>query len=180
MAPRLLNEPEGLKNAGSFCTHIGQYKQAINTPPLGSVCQKRPVAWNRPMSKKKVLIAEDYADIRTMTRIMVEAIGFEVVEAADGFEAVEKAKQHHPDVVLMDIAMPILNGITAASLIHKLEDCSNIPIVAVTAYGRDYVESAADYGFDAVIEKPVDIDNLKDVLEAQLKARPRRALQPSL
>ena len=126
------------------------------------------------MGKKTVLIAEDYADIRTMTRIMVEAIGFDVVEAANGFEAVEKAKKHHPDVVLMDIAMPVLNGITAANLIHNLEDCSNIPIVAVTAYGRDYVESAAEYGFDAVIEKPVDMDHLKDVLETQLLSKPRR------
>jgi len=119
-------------------------------------------------SRKKVLIAEDYADIRIMTRIMVEAIGFEVIEAADGFEAVEQARKTKPDVVLMDIAMPVLNRITAAAMIHQIEDLSAVPIIAVTAYGREYVEQASAYGFDAVIEKPVDMDDLKLVLEEQL------------
>ena len=59
-------------------------------------------------SRKKILIAEDYADIRTMTRIMVEAIGFDVIEASDGAEAIEQARKNKPDAVLMDIAMPVL------------------------------------------------------------------------
>jgi len=119
-------------------------------------------------SRKKVLIAEDYADIRTMTRIMVEAIGFDVVEAANGAEAIEKAKKTKPDAVLMDIAMPVLNGITAASMIHQMDDLAHVPIIAVTAYGREYVKEASAYGFDAVIEKPVDIDDLKSVLTEKL------------
>ena len=126
-------------------------------------------------SRKKVLIAEDYADIRVMTRIMVEAIGFEVIEASDGFEAIEQAKKNKPDAVLMDIAMPLLNGITAATMIHQIEDLSDVPIIAVTAYGREDVERASDFGFDAVIEKPVDIDDLKLVLEERLNSKPARA-----
>jgi CheY-like chemotaxis protein len=119
-------------------------------------------------SRKKVLIAEDYADIRQMTRIMVELMGFDVIEAANGSEAIEQAKKCRPDVVLMDIAMPVLNGITAASLIHQLDDCRDVPIIAVTAFGRDYVRDAGDYGFDAVIEKPVDMDELKLAIESGL------------
>ena len=119
-------------------------------------------------SRKKVLIAEDYADIRKMTRVMVEAMGFEVIEAADGFEAIEQAKKNKPDAVLMDIAMPVLNGITAATMIHQLDDCANVPIIALTAYGREYIEQASEYGFDAVIEKPVDMDYLQLVLEDSL------------
>jgi CheY-like chemotaxis protein len=118
--------------------------------------------------RKKVLIAEDYADIRQMTRIMIESIGFDVIEAANGFEAIEQAKMNHPDVVLMDIAMPMLNGITAASMIHQLDECRDIPIIAITAFGRDYVNQASDYGFDAIIEKPVDMDELKLILESRL------------
>jgi CheY-like chemotaxis protein len=121
-------------------------------------------------SRKKVLIAEDYADLRTMTRIMVEAIGFEVIEAANGAEAIEKAKKTKPDAVLMDIAMPVLNGITAASMIHQIDDLAHVPIIAVTAYGREYVKEAGAYGFDAVIEKPVDIDDLRSVLTEKLDA----------
>jgi len=125
--------------------------------------------------RKKILLAEDYADIRQMTRMMLETFGFEVIEAADGYEAIEMAKLTHPDVVLMDIAMPILNGITAASMIHQLDGCGNIPIIAVTAYGKQYVEEASEYGFDAVIEKPIDMDELKLVVESRLNG----AVDPS-
>jgi two-component system cell cycle response regulator DivK len=125
-------------------------------------------------SKKKVLIAEDYADIRIMTRIMVEAIGFDVIEASDGAEAIEQAKKNKPDAVLMDIAMPVLNGITAATMIHQIADLADVPIIAVTAYGRDYLKDAGAYGFDAIIQKPVDIDDLKQVLEEKLTADDRR------
>jgi two-component system, cell cycle response regulator DivK len=125
-------------------------------------------------SRKKVLIAEDYADMRAMTRIMVEAIGFDVIEAADGAEAIEQARKNKPDVVLMDIAMPVLNGITAATMIHQMDELSNVPIIAVTAYGREYVNDAGADGFDAVIEKPVDMDDLKLVLEEKLNSNSTR------
>jgi two-component system cell cycle response regulator DivK len=119
-------------------------------------------------SRKKVLIAEDYADIRQMTRLMIELIGFDVIEAANGFEAVEMARKNHPDAVLMDIAMPELNGITAATMIHQIDSCRDVPIIAITAFGRDYLNEAGAYGFDAIIEKPVDMDELRFVLETRL------------
>ena len=127
-------------------------------------------------SKKKVLIAEDYADIRQMTRIMIEMIGYEVVEAANGYEAVKLAKETKPDVVLMDIAMPELNGITAASMIHQIAECRDVPIIAITAFGKHYVDEASDYGFDAVIEKPVDMDDLRTVLDSRLNHSPSSAM----
>jgi CheY-like chemotaxis protein len=120
-------------------------------------------------SRKKVLIAEDYPDIRQMTRIMIELIGFDVIEAANGYEAIEQAKKNRPDAVLMDIAMPMLNGITAATIIHQLEGCQDVPIIAITAFGKQYVDEASEYGFDAVIEKPVDMDDLKTVLESSMR-----------
>ena len=126
-------------------------------------------------ARKKVLIAEDYEDIRHMTRIMIELIGFDVIEAANGYEAVEQAKRNKPDVVLMDIAMPKLNGITAASMIHQLDGCRDVPIIAITAFGRDYVKEAGAYGFDAVIEKPVDMDELRLAIEAQIGNAPASA-----
>ena len=119
--------------------------------------------------RKKVLIAEDYPDIRQMTRIMMELIGYDVIEAANGYEAIEQARKNTPDVILMDIAMPQLNGITAASMIHQLENCRNTPIIAITAFGRDYLTEAGAYGFDAVIEKPVDMDELQSVIETRLR-----------
>ena len=113
---------------------------------------------------KTVLIAEDHADIRLMTRFMLTSIGYDVIEARDGYEAVEEAKQHHPDLILMDIAMPILNGITAAHLIRSYENCHDIPIIAVTAYGKDYLNHEEEYGFDRIVEKPVNIDELRHLV----------------
>jgi CheY-like chemotaxis protein len=126
--------------------------------------------------RKKVLIAEDYPDIRQMTRIMLELIGFEVVEASNGNEAIEQAQKTHPDAILMDIAMPVLNGITAATMIHQLDEFRDVPIIAITAFGREYVEEAGAYGFDAVIEKPVDMEELQFVLESRIN-RPRNVNQ---
>jgi len=120
--------------------------------------------------KATVLVAEDYADIRRMTKLMLEKCGYDVIEAADGFEAFEAAKRHHPDLILMDIAMPFINGITAARLIRSYDRCENIPIIALTAYGSDY-PVGSDYGFDEVVAKPVDIESLESLVTTHLKNR---------
>lgn len=111
-----------------------------------------------------VLLAEDYADTREMMKFMLESFGHIVIEARDGYEAVMEARKHRPDIVLMDIAMPGMNGITSATLIRALDNCHDIPIVAVTAYCDQYVEASSDFGFDHVMEKPVDFDDLRKVV----------------
>jgi two-component system alkaline phosphatase synthesis response regulator PhoP len=124
----------------------------------------------RGYMRAKVLIAEDYADVRRMTKLMLEKCGYDVIEAQDGFEAFEQAKQHHPDIILMDIAMPLINGITATRLIRSQHHCENIPIIAVTAYGKDY-PVGSDYGFDDVVAKPVDIEKLDSLVSSHLRKR---------
>jgi FOG: CheY-like receiver len=119
--------------------------------------------------EKTVLIAEDYADIRSMTKMMIETCGYHVVEAQDGYEAFEAAKEQRPDMILMDIAMPFMNGITSASLIRNIEHCSDVPIVALTAYGNDYFDRAEEFGFDQVVQKPVQIDTLRSLLSHYLE-----------
>ena len=113
---------------------------------------------------KTVLIAEDHADIRLMTKFMVELLGYKVIEARDGYEAFEEAKACHPDLILMDIAMPLMNGITSTSLIRRSGQCDGVPIVAVTAYGQDYIGDASSYGFDEVVQKPVVLDDVQKIL----------------
>jgi CheY-like chemotaxis protein len=117
---------------------------------------------------KKVLIAEDYADVRSITKFMVETCGYEVIEAQDGYEAYEEAKVHFPDIILMDIAMPLMNGITSTAHLRSLERFEKTPIVAITAYGKDYPAKAADYGFDEILHKPVQLDGLRKVLDRYL------------
>jgi CheY-like chemotaxis protein len=113
---------------------------------------------------KTILIAEDYADIRSMTKYLLQSFGCDVVEARDGFEAVEQAKSVRPDLILMDIAMPVMNGITAAHLIRKTDDCVGIPIVAVTTYGGEYIDTEDDFGFDRVLQKPLKSDDIEHLI----------------
>jgi two-component system cell cycle response regulator DivK len=117
---------------------------------------------------KTVLIADDYADVRSMTKYLVESCGYDVIEARDGFEALDKARARRPDLILMDVAMPQMNGITSATLIRSAKDCENIPIIAVTAHGREYMEHEEDFGFDHIVQKPVLIDDLKQLLDRYL------------
>jgi CheY-like chemotaxis protein len=114
---------------------------------------------------KKVLIAEDYEDVRRMMKIMLELYGYEALEARDGYEAVEKAAKFQPDMILMDISMPILDGLSATKAIRQFEESGDIPILAVTAHGEFYEDKAIDAGCNAVIPKPLQFDRLKPLLE---------------
>ena len=116
---------------------------------------------------KKVLIVEDYADIRTIMKILVGLRGYEVIEASDGYEAMEQAKQYHPDLILMDLAMPILDGFTATQIIRQLDEMREIPIIALTAYDT-FRKKAIDAGCNEVIKKPIDFKKLEPLLNQYL------------
>ncbi len=117
----------------------------------------------RDKMAKKILVVEDLTDIRKMMKIMVELYGYEVIEARDGAEAVEQAREHRPSLVLMDLAMPLMNGAEAARVIKSTENLADIPIIAVTAY-RNMDEEAIEAGCSRVIHKPVDFLKLKTLL----------------
>ena len=113
-------------------------------------------------ARKTVLIAEDYEDIRQMTRIMIELIGFDVIEAANGYEAVEQAKRNKPDVVLMDYYMPRLNGATACRNILSRYPGANVILVSGVVEAEDISNSGAS----AVLAKPVNLEKLRAALSA--------------
>ena len=115
---------------------------------------------------KKVLVAEDHTDIRKMMSILLRQYGFEVLEAADGFEAVEKAKEEIPDLILMDMAMPILDGLGATKAIRMHDELADVPIIAVTAYGDFYKEKAIAAGCTDLIQKPLDFDQLQPIVNS--------------
>ena len=117
---------------------------------------------------KKVLIAEDYGDIRQMMKVLLEMYGYETFEAADGREAVEKTAEYHPDLILMDIMMPRLDGIEATRAIRRTKDGRDIPIVAVSAYDDFYKQRALDAGCTAVLSKPLFFDELEPILDHYL------------
>lgn len=123
------------------------------------------------MMTKRVLIADDYDDTRRMMRYMLETRGYEAIEAADGIDAVEKAHKYHPDMILMDIAMPMLDGLKATEAIRQFDDDPDIPIVALTAYDDFYEERALAAGCNEVIGKPFEFEELEETLDYYLNDR---------
>ena len=127
--------------------------------------------------KPTVLVVDDNADTRVVVRWMLESWGCLVVEAADGREAVEKAVRHRPDLVLMDLSMPVADGYEALRSIRGHEDFAGLPAIAVTAFDRaDARDGAEAAGFDYYLSKPIDFKRLQ-VLVEQL-TRPGRAESP--
>src|SRR5512143_1275575 len=103
-------------------------------------------------SSKTILLVEDFDDIRDALSMLLELQGYAVIEATDGHEAVEKARQYHPDLILMDIAMPAFDGITAVKEIRSFKELSNVRIVALTAH-TEYTTEALAAGYDEVVNK---------------------------
>ena len=114
--------------------------------------------------KKRVLVVEDYEDTRVLLKFMIEKFGYSVIEASGPYEAIDKAAEFLPDLILMDIGMPLLDGLSVAQLIHDKKTHRLVPIVVVTAYS-DIKDEALKAGCTDVIYKPVDPDQLKEVLD---------------
>lgn len=117
--------------------------------------------------QKRILLVEDVEDARAMMRLMIENHGFAVIEAAGAYEAIEKAEEYQPDLIFMDIGLPLLDGLTTATLIKRLKALDKTPIVAVTAF-RDVLDQARKAGCCDVLYKPIDQPALADMLSRHL------------
>ncbi|MDP2329216.1 MAG: response regulator [Reyranella sp.] len=104
---------------------------------------------------KKILVVEDTEDNRQILRDLLGMAGYTLFEARDGAEGVAKAAEHRPDLILMDIQMPVMDGYEATRRIKANPDLKAIPIVAVTSYALSGDEQKTrDAGCDAYIAKP--------------------------
>ena len=129
----------------------------------------------------RILIADDEPLIRMDVREILTEAGFEVVgEAEDGIDAVELARKLSPDIVLMDVKMPIMDGITAAKMIHGNDP--NVAVILVTAYDdAQIVEKAVQYGVIGYIVKPIsDRALIPAVRVAAAKSREIKQLRKDL
>lgn len=113
----------------------------------------------------KVLLVEDVDDTRLFMRLALEDQGFIVFEAEDGQAAVASAKRDAPDVILMDLSLPLMDGFAAAKLMRQEQGLKHVPIIAITAHHEDGFRSDAKAsGFDAYVTKPIDINWLKELI----------------
>ncbi len=116
---------------------------------------------------KSILIVDDQEDVRSMMRFAIENFGYSVIEAAGPFEAVAKAEEFLPHLILMDIGMPLLDGLSTARMIGERAGCEQIPIVVLTAY-RNIKDEAVKAGCVDVLYKPVQFDQLREMLDSHI------------
>ena len=117
-----------------------------------------------------ILYIEDNFDNRILIRRVLMAEGYEVVEEEEPTRAIEKIKETHPDLILMDINMPDIDGYTLTHKIKSIPEFEFIPVVAVTAnVMRGDRERSLEAGCDGYIQKPIDIDTLPEQIRRFLE-----------
>jgi two-component system, cell cycle response regulator DivK len=129
-------------------------------PPQGCACGA------------KVLVAEDHDDTRSLLRALLEQRGLSVVEAEDGVKAVDAAEREHPDLILMDGGLPLLDGFAVTRRLREVPALAAVPIVFLSGHaGPQHLAAALDAGCDDYIVKPFDVALLDKVLTRHLPGR---------
>jgi CheY-like chemotaxis protein len=122
--------------------------------------------------KPSVMVVEDFDDTRQLIALELRKEGYEVVEIADGSEAVEAVRRRCPDLVLLDLSLPGCDGLSAAFRMREVEAMCHVPIVACTAHDAALHRGAAlAAGCDEYLSKPLDMGRLKEVVGRLLAGR---------
>ena len=117
---------------------------------------------------KKVLIVEDTADIRESLKLLIQMQGHEVVAAKDGFEGCRMAAEEQPDLILMDLALPGMDGIDATREIRSRPETVSTPILGVSSYSDRFGAEALEAGCDEVMSKTAFINAFIPTLKKYL------------
>lgn len=126
------------------------------------------------MCATHVLLVEDNLDNLNLMQFLLERDGYRVSSARNGRQAMEKAQALHPDVVLMDLSLPELDGWTAARLMRQTPSLANLPLIAVTAHTLPGDRrKALDSGFDSYISKPLNVHQFGAMVAQALEEKHR-------
>ena len=121
-------------------------------------------------SSRTILVVDDFDDTRLLLRTWLERRGFRVVEAEDGIEAIQLAASEAPDLIIMDMEMPQLDGLAATRRIRQLDDLRKVPIVAVSAFGADQFRALAlAAGCDEYVSTPFEPRALEGVIASLIR-----------
>lgn len=122
------------------------------------------------MNKGRILIVEDNMDNYELVRFVLERAGYDVFLAVNGRDGVDAARLQKPDLILMDLGLPEMDGWQAAEKLKSDESTSSIPLVALTAYTLPSVrQRAIQAGFDGYVTKPIHVQGLLDLIHATLE-----------
>jgi len=114
----------------------------------------------------RILLVDDDAGIRMLISKFLEREGFEVIMAEDGLKGVDKAKANHPDLIILDVVMPRMDGLTAARLIKFYKPLQDVPIIFLTAKDADKdIELAQAVNAEVYITKPFDVHQVVKVVK---------------
>lgn len=128
---------------------------------------QEPAVQRLPHHAYRVIIIEDNPDAREMMSLMLTSCGHTVMMASDGFEGIQKAVTEQPDVVIVDIGLPGIDGHEVARRLKATSATANIPLIALTGYGQERdKKTALDAGFTAHLTKPIDLDGLMDAIRS--------------
>lgn len=120
----------------------------------------------------KLLFVEDNLDIRRLLVKRLKRRGFEIIEADNGEEGILKARSERPDLILMDMAMPVMDGLEATSRIRQEEGIGSIPIIALTAFSDDGKrEAAMEAGCVDYVTKPIQFQGLLAKIQTWLEEK---------
>ncbi|MCU0416096.1 MAG: response regulator [Cytophagaceae bacterium] len=125
------------------------------------------------MATKKVLVAEDSSVIQTLTKRILQFQNFDITAVKNGKEVLKELEKSNFDIILMDINMPQMDGMTCATEIRKLSDTTkaNVPIVAITGNAKNYSdEDFKNAGINEYMQKPLDFDKLVLVVKKYTNA----------
>jgi len=121
----------------------------------------------RPNGQRTILVVDDFDDTRLLLRTWLERRGFRVVEAENGFQAITRAESEMPDLIIMDMQMPQLDGLAATRRIRGLKSLVSIPIVAVSAYGADQFRAQAlAAGCNEYVSTPFEPATLEGIIRS--------------
>ena len=121
------------------------------------------------VGKRTILVADDFDDTRLLLKTWLEKKGFNIVEAENGNQAVSLAQQVRPDLIIMDMEMPELDGLAATRKIRSIRELDDIPVLAVSAYGaQQFRAEALAAGCSEYVSTPFEPDNLEQVINSFL------------
>lgn len=119
-----------------------------------------------------VLIVEDNEKNLKLFSVIIKSLGYEILTAVNGEEGVSMAKENIPDLILMDIQMPVMDGITASNMLKSDERTKNIPVIALTSYAMTGdKEKFLGLGFSDYISKPIDKNVFINTVQAAIRRR---------
>jgi CheY-like chemotaxis protein len=125
---------------------------------------------NASDSRGTILVVDDFDDTRLLLRTWLQKKGFRVIEAENGKRAIAVAESGRPDLIIMDVEMPELDGLAATRKIRELKDFAAVPILAVSAYGADqYRNHALAAGCNEYVSTPFEPDELERLIQTLIR-----------